>query len=622
MGVKSDLRQQFGREPTDTEVLVEKTRRKQASQKPHKLVIMTMQQVVGKRKTSGMHYRAVNGPLSTNEMVVRHNGATVVTTLGQVREWAAASFAINSGHGLQVFMGPSVETLRFVANNEAWQTRFEIMHAAGMPETSIFVCEVVSKERESTLANVRPTAVAADLHMQASLVELDAAARMAAKLGAQKPVGAGKRKNSPSTSPHKRHQSPSPQQKQKKSKAKARAKEVSIAAEDSDGSGLEGADVKPDDDELAQTFLSHMQSQLEMVLTAHQKKANTEGKPPFVLTTGETDPEGSLSFVKFDPANLTLSHIDVRNGGTLRPDTLFLGCTEDFCAAKFCVKAPSNARGSGGDGLSRLKSAAAIVGKHEHTSDAAKERDAKAAKCIKTKTPSPATPNVKSAKAAEVSSIKNSLLKATALAQSATPSQPCSIAAEPTSTGSRSKGLTEAESPAPDVVMLRLPFDPKLQMHVELKKDQLEQASMRGAVVSEVVFDVLREIEHREFGKRAKELLQRTACPIGDEAAKRVLILPTHAYLKLEIVCRKHRGQTQSQLTEKLTEKGGVYDRMLAKHIKISDAMESYDVVSFGVTGGCHFSEVIWLPLIDEVYALDSYPPCGHYEKAKKVATT
>eukprot|EP00966_Prymnesium_polylepis_P177136 4102618-Prymnesium_polylepis.1 len=135
-----------------------------------------------------MSYKRLQGPTTEDEMLVKHIGSQVVTTLANVREKASSSFPMGNGHGWQVFVGVDVKSLRFVADQQAWVARFEVVHAAdALKSTHIYVREVSSIEKQSTLLAVRPTAVTADLTLDTTPIELRQAAKVAARARAKQP---------------------------------------------------------------------------------------------------------------------------------------------------------------------------------------------------------------------------------------------------------------------------------------------------------------------------------------------------------------------------------------------------------------------------------------------------
>eukprot|EP00966_Prymnesium_polylepis_P136912 3163768-Prymnesium_polylepis.1 len=97
--------------------------------------------------------------------------------------------------------------------------------------------------------------------------------------------------------------------------------------------------------------------------------------------------------------------------------------------------------------------------------------------------------------------MKATWLHAAALSQ-ATPRAPTSAAAVKPS----SCPTLEQEASASPMLLLRLPFAEEDPFFVTLKKEQFEQAKSLGDMVGEDVFDVLREIERRQFSKQIDKL--------------------------------------------------------------------------------------------------------------------
>eukprot|EP00966_Prymnesium_polylepis_P290533 6710996-Prymnesium_polylepis.1 len=85
---------------------------------------------------------------------------------------------MGNGHGWQVFVSADIKSLRFVADLQAWVAIFEIIHAADvLKSTKICVREVSSVEKQPILLVVRSTAVAADLTLDTTPIELKHAAK-------------------------------------------------------------------------------------------------------------------------------------------------------------------------------------------------------------------------------------------------------------------------------------------------------------------------------------------------------------------------------------------------------------------------------------------------------------
>lgn len=326
-----------------------------------------------------------------------------------------------------------------------------------------------------------------------------------------------------------------------------------------------------------------------------------KGKPLFVLTTGATDPD-DYSYVVFEPASLTLSMIDLNNGGALKGGLLFFGCTAEICKAhfggrtapaKFEVKAESGKRAFGRDSLPRLKSLKAITGSHEHESEAAQERDA--AKSVKKKVSAKAASGAKAAggKSGQVNSIKSTLVQAAALAQAA----PATRTKEPPSPRPAASAEPQ-EPPAEEVLVLRLPFDASAPYDLKVTAQQYEKAKEPKTCVSEDVFEALREIERQSLTRQEEGL---SSCMVGHA---RILIVSTSETMALQ------RLQNGRDLRAR-------FQRM-RKRLKLQKVSEKYDLVSFGPVANTHFSEALWLPMLDKIYACDSCAPQGHYEVVDK----
>ena len=526
-GVKSALKKRLQRDPTDAEISAEKQARREQTGPIRS--VFSMQVIAGQKSAAGMHYMRAEGPFSEDEMIILHNGAAVVTMLDEVRSKAAESFPVGAGHGWQVFVGANVNSLRFVANQSAWVDRFEILHAANtLNSTSIFVCEVISKDKQSTLADVRSAFVAADLTMQATTVELEAAAKAAGRFVAgEKRFVAGVCGRTVQND----RQKPSPLKHSPTKRAGHGSKPAT-----SQSASPKVPERITEDEEVAEMYLEHMRRQLENLVTQLDRMRDDGGNALFILTAGATNDQ--LSFVEFAPADLGLSHLDVDNG-MLKAGALFLGCTSEDCKerhggskeepSKLAVKEDST-RPFGKDGLVRLKSAGAIVGSHEHTSEAAKSKLAALRSQLGAKiSRKSAQASPAAAKSVNhLNTLKSSLLKAAALSQAV----PHSSAPTPAFNLKSPAGLIQPEAPASRIVLLRLPFagDPML---VDLDKSQYDQVCTRGVTVGEDAFEVLREIERTHFAKRIKGLLEKGSCVSGDMAADRVLITKVEHFKKL-----------------------------------------------------------------------------------------
>eukprot|EP00966_Prymnesium_polylepis_P196771 4559464-Prymnesium_polylepis.1 len=125
-------------------------------------------------------------------MLIEHRGDQVTTTLEVVRDEASSLFPHSAIHGWRVFVGPDLQDgpdqdLRFVPDEANWLKRFRMAHVAARIEaTTIFVQEVSAPGRQATLSDSRPAA-AADLNFSTTPVELQAAAKAAARLSARTP---------------------------------------------------------------------------------------------------------------------------------------------------------------------------------------------------------------------------------------------------------------------------------------------------------------------------------------------------------------------------------------------------------------------------------------------------
>ena len=162
------------------------------------------------------------------------------------------------------------------------------------------------------------------------------------------------------------------------------------------------------------------------------------------------------------------------------------------------------------------------------------------------------------------------------------------------------------------MLLLRLPFAEEDPFFVTLKKEQFEQAKSLGYMVGEDVFDVLREIERRQFSKQIDKL--PAECAIDrDQAVDRVFIAKVSLFKKLQVA-------TEREVLSERTAEGGIYDRLLRKN-KIADAPFTHDLISIGATGSSHFSEVLFLPLTQKAFAVDSCAPRGHYQLSDRVIT-
>eukprot|EP00966_Prymnesium_polylepis_P253136 5850714-Prymnesium_polylepis.1 len=118
----------------------------------------------------------------------------------------------------------------------------------------------------------------------------------------------------------------------------------------------------------------------------------------------------------------------------------------------------------------------------------------------------------------------------------------------------------------------------------------------------------MREIERRQYAKQLED----------DTKEDRVLITTVELFATL------HRRVNQclkvNQPLERLKQQGGAFNRLLQQH-GLEDVLETRDLVSFGPTYNCHFSEVIWLPYAERIYVMDSHSPSGHYALTKKRPT-
>ena len=594
MGVKKDLKRRLGREPSGDEIRREKEARLEAEQPAPERVVLSIAVIASKKdvETGFMSYKRVKGPTSENDMLILHRGPSVVTTLQEVRAKATKSFPVGNGHGWQVFVGTDTKSLRFVGDQDTWVERFDILHAGNKLQTvSIFVREVTSRAKEATLlSDTRGSAAASDVLLQATPVELQAAAQAAERLQPTPPSGGG--------------------QASKKQNKKGVGKAVSKRARESP------QQVEGEADELAETHVTHMRGLLQALLARVPK--DESGDPLFVLTSGETDED--LSYLPFDPSGLMAVQLD--DTGQLKPETLFLGCAAEVCKyrngicrttglpkpvppVKYQVKGDSRRTETKADGLVRLKAFKSIVGAHEHESAAAKAKEAKGAqKGAKADGPKEHKAAAAAAKEREVAAFKNVMLKATALAQQTPPHTAAPVIQRHTPAG-----LAQPEAPAADVIVLKLPFDCKQMLLVELTSTNLQDANIGGVMASDNVFEALREIERQQFEKQVEALLE------DNTKADRVLITRVADFSTL--LKRVNRYSL-----DVLKQKGGVFDRLCAKQFRLDDALSSFDLVSFGPAHGAHFSEVIWLPLAGRLFVLDSCPPCGHHKLTQKVHVT
>ena len=584
MGVRKDLKRRLGREPSEDEIRNEKQARCEAKQPAVERTVLSVIVIAGKKNldTGFMSYKRASGPTPENDILILHRGPSVVTTLEEVRAKASRSFPVGDGHGWQVFVGTDTKSLRFVGDQDMWAERFDILHAGNkLAAVSIFVCEVTSKAKEVSLLS--RSAAASDVALQATSVELQAAAQAAERLQPMPPSGAG--------------------QASKKQKAKtATPKRTRESPQQVNG------------DELAETHIAHMRGMLQEL--SARVPQDSSGAPLFVLTTGEKDKD--LSYVPFDPSSLTGMQLD--ETGQLKPETLYLGCAVEACKyrngicrstgrpqavppAKFQVKGDTRRQATKTDGLVRLKALKSIVGVHEHESAAAKAKEAKVAqKGAKADGAKERKASAVAAKERDVAAFKSVMLKATALAQQVSP-HTRTPSSQPAGTP---VGLAQPEAPAADVIVLQLPFDCKPTLLAELTSAEFEKAKTPGSFASEAVFEVLREIERQQFKKQVEALLE------DDTKADRVLITRVKDFRTLL------QRVSQNPL-EVLRQEDGVFDRMCSKQFRLDDAISSYDLVSFSPSRSLHFTEVLWLPLAGRLFVLDSCPSCGHHKLTEQV---
>jgi hypothetical protein len=335
-------------------------------------------------------------------------------------------------------------------------------------------------------------------------------------------------------------------------------------------------------------MLEHMQG--ELVKLVKTISTYDDGTPTFVLTDGSTDEH--LSFLEFSPSALALTHIDAKTG-MLKPKVLFFGCTQECCkmrgksklkkAPTACALGYDSREGRQADkfGQAKLKSFKSTVGQHRHSLE--EIQGSKGGPMAAAGKESKAAAN----NAGVINSLKKTLLSAAALAQA----KPLASAPAPTSSP---EGLVQPETPAATVAMLQLPFDLGVNQMPDLTvtSEQYQTASQMGTSVSEDIFEALREIERRSLVSYAEKSLQGSV--VG---APRVLIV-----------------QTKDTLTLLRTEDSSRRFRRFRDKLQLQDVSEKYDIVSFGIVGSGHFSEAIWLPLQDVIFACDSFAPCGHFK--------
>ena len=197
MRLKEKLAARLGREPTGLELTAARERKRakkaedaQRSQPPLEKAVMNLVVIVATKDADGnAKYEKLGGPTSEDELVIKHRNGDVETTLKDVRSSASSLFPHGSGHGWQVFTGADLRQPRFIPDESKWHERFELLHTASkIAATSIFVREVMSLQMEGTLVDVRPaSATAADLTLQSSPIELQAAAEATAKFAAHAP---------------------------------------------------------------------------------------------------------------------------------------------------------------------------------------------------------------------------------------------------------------------------------------------------------------------------------------------------------------------------------------------------------------------------------------------------